>query len=173
LWLAPGLLLWVLFLPNAPYLVTDYMHLAPDSRVPLWFDFALLGAFSASGLLLGFASVYIVQAIVATRAGAVAGWLGTGTSFGLCAVGIYVGRVLRFNSWDAVQEPGVLLGLALARLADPLGNTLLVATVACSPRSLPRSMGPVLREYCGPEWLAGPQPGASAAGVECGFPDLV
>ncbi|MGH2608321.1 MAG: DUF1361 domain-containing protein [Tepidiformaceae bacterium] len=128
-WLVPGLLLWVLFLPNAPYLVTDYIHLARDSRVPLWFDFALLGAFSLSGLLLGFASVFVVQAIVASRAGAVAGWLVTGSAFGLCAVGIYVGRVLRFNSWDAVQEPGVLFGLTLSRLADPLGNTFLVTTV--------------------------------------------
>ena len=47
----------------------------------------------------------------------------------LTAVGIYVGRVLRFNSWDALQEPGPLVSLALARLGDPFGNPMLVATV--------------------------------------------
>ncbi|MEX1104510.1 MAG: DUF1361 domain-containing protein [Dehalococcoidia bacterium] len=129
LWLGFGFVAWLLFLPNAPYLVTDYIHLAADARVPLWFDFALLGAFSVSGLLLGFASVYLVQAVVTERLGTFAGWAATGAVFVLSAVGIYVGRVLRFNSWDAVQEPGPLVSLALARLEDPLGNPLLVATV--------------------------------------------
>ncbi len=128
-WLIPGLLLWILFLPNAPYLLTDYIHLAPDSHVPLWYDFLLLGAFSVSGLLLGFGSVYLVQVIVASRAGALAGWLVTGAAFALCAVGIYVGRVLRLNSWDALQEPGSLMEITLSRLADPLGNTFLLTTV--------------------------------------------
>ncbi len=127
--LAGGFVVWLLFLPNAPYLVTDYIHLAADSRVPLWFDFALLGAFSVSGLLLGFASVYLAQAVVSERAGVVAGWAMTGGVFVLTAVGIYVGRVLRFNSWDALQEPGPLVSLALARLGDPFGNPMLVATV--------------------------------------------
>jgi uncharacterized membrane protein len=53
----------------------------------------------------------------------------TGAAFGLSAIGIYVGRVLRFNSWDALQEPGALTELALMRLEDPLGNTFLLATV--------------------------------------------
>jgi uncharacterized membrane protein len=128
-WLVPGMFMWVLFLPNAPYLITDYIHLEQDSRVPLWYDFALLGAFSVSGLLLGFASVYLVQDIVTSRAGAVAGWVTTGTAFALCAVGIYVGRVLRFNSWDALQEPGALIELAVLRLGDPLGNTFLLAVI--------------------------------------------
>ncbi|HEX6032281.1 MAG TPA: DUF1361 domain-containing protein, partial [Tepidiformaceae bacterium] len=42
LFLAAPFGLWLLFLPNAPYLLTDFIHLAPDTRVPLWFDFALL-----------------------------------------------------------------------------------------------------------------------------------
>lgn len=128
-WLVVGFAAWVLFLPNAPYLVTDYIHLAPDTRVPLWFDFALLGAFAASGLLLAFASVFLVQAVVAERAGAAASWLMTGAVFALSGVGIYVGRVLRFNSWDVLNEPGAIASLAMARLEDPFGNPLLVMTV--------------------------------------------
>lgn len=126
--LVPGLVSWLLFLPNAPYLVTDYIHLQADSRVPLWFDFLLLGSFSASGVMLGFASVYLVQVVVSERLGAAAGWMLSIAVFALSALGIYIGRVLRLNSWDAVQEPGALVSLAMARLEDPLGNAVLLGT---------------------------------------------
>ena len=124
------LTLWVLFLPNAPYIVTDYIHLARDSRVPLWFDVVLLGSFAVSGLMLGFASVYLVQVVASERMGRAAGWLLSISALTLSAVGIYIGRVLRLNSWDALREPGELAALALARLEDPLGNALLLAIVA-------------------------------------------
>ena len=127
--LIPGLIGWLLFLPNAPYLVTDYVHLEADTRVPLWFDFVLLGAFSASGLMLGFASVYLVQVVVSERLGAATGWALSIAVFALSAVGIYIGRVLRFNSWDVIRERDDLIALATARMEDPLGNALLVATV--------------------------------------------
>jgi uncharacterized membrane protein len=129
LFLAAPFGLWLLFLPNAPYLVTDFIHLAPDSRVPLWFDFALLAAFASSGLLLGFASVYLVQRVVSERFGRVLAWTTVLSVFALSGVGIYMGRVLRLNSWDAIQEPESLLSLAIRRLEDPLGNPLLLATI--------------------------------------------
>ncbi len=128
--LGAGLAVWLVFLPNAPYIVTDYVHLAPDTQVPLWFDFVLLGNFAAGGLLLGFASVYLVQVIVSERLGAIAGWTLSTAVLALSAVGIYIGRVLRLNSWDVLRERDALGSLAFARLEDPLGNTLLVATVA-------------------------------------------
>lgn len=127
--LAGGIALWMLFLPNAPYILTDYIHLAPDARVPLWFDFVLIGAFAGAGLLVGFASVFLVQVVVSERLGSVAGWALSMSVFVLSGVGIYVGRVLRWNSWDALREPGSFLDLALGRAGDPLGNSMLIATV--------------------------------------------
>ena len=59
LWLP--LALWLAFLPNAPYLVTDFMLLRDIRDMPVWFDVALLTSFAWTGLLLGFASVYLVQ----------------------------------------------------------------------------------------------------------------
>ena len=57
--------LWLAFLPNAPYLVTDFMLLRVVSGMPVWFDVAMLASFAWTGLLLGFGSVYLVQQVAA------------------------------------------------------------------------------------------------------------
>ena len=62
------LLLWLAFLPNAPYLVTDFVHLRDETTMPVWFDVALLSSFAWIGLLLGFVSVYLAQGVVRRHA---------------------------------------------------------------------------------------------------------
>ena len=97
--------LWLLFLPNAPYIVTDFIHLTTQPRVPLWFDIALLLSFAGTGLLLGYSSVADVQAAIASRFGRVTGWVVSFASLALSGFGIYLGRFLRWNSWDAITDP--------------------------------------------------------------------
>lgn len=122
---------WLLFLPNAPYLVTDVIHLRTVwGGVPWWFDVALIGSAAATGLLLGYASLLIVQAVVARRHGEVAGWLLAVAALLLSGVGVYMGRFLRLNSWDVVSRPGALAGEARVRLGDPLANELFLGVVA-------------------------------------------
>ena len=60
----PLLILWLLFLPNAPYILTDILHLTRVSHAPAWYDLALLLSCSGTGLLLGYLSLIDVQGIM-------------------------------------------------------------------------------------------------------------
>jgi uncharacterized membrane protein len=95
---------WLLFFPNAPYLLTDFIHLN-EGPAPLWYDALMLSAFAWTGLLLGFASLYLVQMILRRAFGRRLAWLGVVAVLGLASVGVYVGRFIRFNSWDALLHP--------------------------------------------------------------------
>ena len=95
---------WLLFFPNAPYLLTDFIHLG-EGPAPLWYDALMLSAFAWTGLLLGFASLYLVQMILRRAFGTVVAWLGVVLALSLGSIGVYVGRFIRFNSWDALLHP--------------------------------------------------------------------
>jgi uncharacterized membrane protein len=133
---APALLqaawfaIWLLFLPNAPYIVTDLMHLRPRPGVPIWFDIAVVASAAGTGLLLGYGSVATVQGLVAKRWGVVKGWLFAAATLALSAFGIYLGRFLRWNSWDAVANPLGVLGDIGARIVNPLAYPRTLAVTA-------------------------------------------
>jgi uncharacterized membrane protein len=124
--LVPVLAVWLLLLPNGPYLVTDLIHLGYHTGVPTWFDAMMLGAFGASGLSLGYASLYLVQVVVAERTSDRLSWGFVSFALAAASVGIYLGRVLRLNSWDAVLHAQGFARLTAVRLADPFGNPLLL-----------------------------------------------
>jgi uncharacterized membrane protein len=72
--------------------------------------------------VLGLGSVLLVQGVLERRFGSLVGWVMLVPIFLLCSAGIYIGRVHRFNSWDAVTQPEDLLGTIGSRLADPFGR---------------------------------------------------
>ncbi len=129
-WLLAVGAVWLLFLPNAPYILTDLVHLGVRPPVPFWYDLALLLSAGGTGLLAAYVSLADVQSVVAGRLGTRAAWgLAVGSLF-LSGFGIYLGRELRWNSWDVVAAPGALLGDIAARVLDPLGDsTTVVMTV--------------------------------------------
>lgn len=96
---------WLLFFPNAPYILTDLFHLKSQSSMPVWFDLTLILSFAWTGLMFGFLSLWDIEKILKHF---VKGKYIVVVSVVLLFVGsfgIYVGRFLRWNSWDILTEP--------------------------------------------------------------------
>jgi uncharacterized membrane protein len=124
--LSPAVALWLLFLPNAPYIVTDFVHLVPGAPTPLWLDGLILSTFAWTGLLLGFVSLYLMHAVVRDRLGPRVGWAAALATLPLISVGVYLGRFLQWNSWDLILRPG----RRLAEVTPHLDQTTLLAHAA-------------------------------------------
>lgn len=100
---------WMLFFPNAPYILTDLFHLRLNSSMPIWFDLVLILSFAWTGLLFGFLSLWDIERILQkfmNRSKVII------VSFVLLVIGsfgVYLGRFLRWNSWDVLTEPHGLI----------------------------------------------------------------
>jgi uncharacterized membrane protein len=114
--------LWLLFLPNAPYIVTDLLHLAARPGIPLWYDLALLFSCAGTGLLLGYLSLLDVQSAVEERFGRATGWIVAAGALVLSGFGIYLGRFLRRNSWEVLTDPSGLFLDITERLLSPAAH---------------------------------------------------
>jgi uncharacterized membrane protein len=112
------LVAWLLFFPNAPYLTSDLIHLRYATG-PLWYDLCLLSCFAWCGLVLGLCSLETVHRLM-SLVHAKVGWVCVAAVCGLSGFGTYLGRFLRYNSWDAALRPGALAADVLARFASPL-----------------------------------------------------
>jgi len=109
---------WLLFFPNAPYLITDLIHLK-QRTAPLWFDAALLFLAAINGLWIGCLSLVQMEKKWQLFFPAIKPVFFTGAVMLLSGFGVYLGRVLRFNSWDIVSNPFVLLSAVLKRIVFP------------------------------------------------------
>lgn len=100
--------LWLIFFPNAPYMITDIFHLGEFEGMPLWYDLIMLLSFSWCGLMLGFYSLKKILKRSAVQQG-INYPLRTFVLFFLCGTGIYLGRYERWNSWEIITKPGQLI----------------------------------------------------------------
>ncbi len=110
---------WLVFFPNSPYIITDMIHLKPRAASPYWFDTAMLYTFAFTGLLVGVFSALIIY----RRLKQFTGYY-TASGIMLLAMlasgyGIYLGRVLRWNSWNLLTHPTGIWYDTLARITDP------------------------------------------------------
>jgi uncharacterized membrane protein len=121
---------WLVFFPNAPYLMTDLTHLRVQNNRLLWLDLTALQAFAWTGLALGFMSLALVQGVVARRIGRRLSWLFVSAVIAASAFGIYLGRFRRWNSWDVVANPTALLYDVAGTLLHPLANVQVIAYCA-------------------------------------------
>lgn len=99
-------MVWLLLIPNSFYILTDLFHLRGWEVMPLWFDLALILSFAWNGLLLGVLSVRQMEKMVRVKFGRrYRSLLFIYPIMWLNAWGIYIGRYLRFNSWDVITDP--------------------------------------------------------------------
>jgi uncharacterized membrane protein len=100
---------WLVFFPNAPYIFTDLIHLRPVVDHRFWMDLIIILLFAWSGFLVGCLSLRLLHEAVARQHGWWAGWAFVASACALAGIGVYIGRFLRWNSWDLLVNP---LGLA-------------------------------------------------------------
>ena len=125
------LVLWLLFFPNSPYIVTDLLHLRDRFVVPLWYDVMMFISFAWTGLLLGYASLFEIQHYLEKRFKKWIAWSVMVSAIWLGGFGVFMGRFQRWNSWDIVTHPFSLIKQQVHVLLNPFDylNTLGVAVV--------------------------------------------
>jgi uncharacterized membrane protein len=115
--------LWLIFFPNAPYILTDFQHLSTNANnAPLWYDVLMLIWFSWTGLLLGVVSLYFMQDIVTGAFGRRIGWVFAILVTLLSSLGIILGRFYRWNSWDVFGDPRLIAQDVWSWLDHPFSN---------------------------------------------------
>jgi uncharacterized membrane protein len=122
-------IVWLLFFPNAAYLVTDLVNMRELPPVPLWYDIAFFATMAWTGLLLAVASLQIVQRMVKTSFGALWSWIVVFVVIGLNGIGIYLGRFLRWNSWDVFTDPMLILRDAVRPFLHPIAYRQSIAVI--------------------------------------------
>jgi uncharacterized membrane protein len=117
--LLPLSAVWLAFLPNAPYLATDLIHLTPAPGVPFAFDQAMLAGYAVTGVLIGLVSVLVMRDVVEAHAGRLLRQAFVPGSVLLAAFGTYVGRAIRLNSWEVFSSPARVLRETALYLSNP------------------------------------------------------
>lgn len=116
--------MWLLFFPNAIYMISDLLHLSRISSpgIPNWYDAVMLFGFAMTGLFLSLVSLRYVHVYLRTRFSKRSSWIMVGTAIVLCGFGVYLGRFLRWNSWDIIQDPFGIFNDILQRLIHPIAH---------------------------------------------------
>lgn len=125
---------WWLFLPNAIYLVTDLVYVGGGRGALRWYDAAMLAAFAFAGAALAIGSLERMRGVIARRGGEAASWAFAATVWLTSGVGVWLGRVRRWNSWDVLLAPHEILRDAAHLVLAPrahLGAWVVVLVFAC------------------------------------------
>ena len=100
-----GFGIWLLFLPNAPYIITDLLHLRMSDQYLMWLDVLLVTSFAYNGLILFFLSLLDMETILRSKISSRKRFYLVTIVLFLTGFGIYLGRFLRYNSWEIIQNP--------------------------------------------------------------------
>jgi uncharacterized membrane protein len=129
--LIAAIALWLLFIPNSFYILTDLFHLDEITSAPKWFDLLLLLSFAWNGLLFGITSLRKMETILLRSNGRGFSLFIIFMVMSLNAYGIYIGRFLRYNSWDVVAQPFSLFAELLEMMVHPFQNKMEWGMIFC------------------------------------------
>ncbi|MEH1006782.1 MULTISPECIES: DUF1361 domain-containing protein [unclassified Winogradskyella] len=115
-------IIWLAFLPNAPYIVTDLIHIRIGNDALLWLDILVVLSFALSGLLVFFMSIIDMQRLVKCKFEKTPIATLTIIILFLCGFGVYLGRFLRYNSWEIISQPQILFLDVLNIIIAPFQN---------------------------------------------------
>ncbi|WP_336964411.1 DUF1361 domain-containing protein [Chryseobacterium contaminans] len=117
------MIVWILFFPNSPYILTDLFHLKVRNTIPIWYDLIVILSYAWTGLICGFLSLIDIEKLLS-------GYSNEKTINGIVVLflfmssfGVYLGRFLRWNSWDILNNPFGLFNDIVVRFIYPLEYT--------------------------------------------------
>ncbi len=113
---------WLLFFPNSPYILTDLFHLRLKTTVPKWYDLILILSFAWTGLVYGFISLMDIENLLVGFINKKLLNLISILFLFLASFGIYLGRFLRWNSWDVINKPSGLINDITERFTNPFDH---------------------------------------------------
>ena len=115
---------WLLFFPNSIYMISDLLHLSKSlsQSIPPWYDATMLFSFAMVGLFLGIVSLSYIHSYVEYKFSTIVSWCVIFGAVILSGVGVYMGRFLRWNSWDILRKPLEVLKDVLEFLFHPLSH---------------------------------------------------
>ncbi|WP_284464031.1 DUF1361 domain-containing protein [Chryseobacterium sp.] len=117
------IIVWILFFPNSPYILTDLFHLKTRNTIPIWYDLIVILSYAWTGLICGFVSLSDIEKLLSSYSkdrainGIVIIFLF------MSSFGVYLGRFLRWNSWDVLNNPFGLFNDIVIRFIYPLEYT--------------------------------------------------
>lgn len=114
---------WILFFPNSPYILTDLFHLRARSEIPVWYDLIVILSYAWTGLICGFISLHDIEKRLSDYGSR---YIINGVIiffFFMSSFGVYLGRFLRWNSWDVLSNPFGLFSDIVLRFIYPMEYT--------------------------------------------------
>lgn len=111
--------IWLLFIPNSFYIITDLFYLKYKNLAPIWYDLVLIFSFAWAGIILGFSSLKDLEEILSEKIRKNLNAILISSLLFLISFGIYLGRFQRWNSWNIINEPKELFYDIGERIANP------------------------------------------------------
>lgn len=121
--LVVAITVWILFFPNSPYILTDLFHLRSRNAVPIWYDLVVILSYAWTGLFCGFISLLDIEKLLSDYFKKPTINIITVLFLFLTSFGVYLGRFLRWNSWDVLSNPFGLFNDVLVRIVYPMDYT--------------------------------------------------